>query len=40
MPATRPDAGSVTGEYVIDADAVTTRLAALAAREDLARYVL
>jgi ATP-dependent HslUV protease ATP-binding subunit HslU len=34
------DAGSVTGEYVVDADAVTTRLAALAAREDLARYVL
>jgi ATP-dependent HslUV protease ATP-binding subunit HslU len=34
------DAGSVTGEYVVDADAVTSRLAALAAREDLARYVL
>ncbi|MGE5319488.1 MAG: ATP-dependent protease ATPase subunit HslU, partial [Hyphomicrobiaceae bacterium] len=34
------DAGSTTGEYVVDADAVTTRLAALAAREDLARYVL
>ena len=34
------DAGSVTGEYVVDADVVTTRLAALAAREDLARYVL
>ena len=34
------DAGSFTGEYVVDADAVTTRLAALAAREDLARYVL
>jgi ATP-dependent HslUV protease ATP-binding subunit HslU len=34
------DAGSVTGEYVIDGDAVTNRLAALAASEDLARYVL
>jgi len=34
------DAGSPTGEYVVDAEAVTTRLAALAAREDLARYVL
>jgi ATP-dependent HslUV protease ATP-binding subunit HslU len=34
------DAGSVTGDYVIDADVVTARLAALAAREDLARYVL
>jgi ATP-dependent HslUV protease ATP-binding subunit HslU len=34
------DAGSVTGEHVIDADVVTSRLAALAAREDLARYVL
>ncbi len=34
------DAGNVTGEHRIDADAVTTRLAALAAREDLARYVL
>jgi len=34
------DAGSTTGEYAVDADAVTTRLAALAAREDLARYVL
>ncbi|MDQ1314246.1 MAG: ATP-dependent HslUV protease ATP-binding subunit HslU [Pseudomonadota bacterium] len=34
------DAGNVTGEHVVDADAVTTRLAALAAREDLARYVL
>ncbi|MBU2641044.1 MAG: ATP-dependent protease ATPase subunit HslU [Gammaproteobacteria bacterium] len=34
------DAGNVTGDYVVDADAVTTRLAALAAREDLARYVL
>mgnify|MGYP003446443577 CR=1 FL=1 len=34
------DAGSVTGEYVINAEAVTTRLAALASREDLARYVL
>ena len=34
------DAGNVTGDHVIDADAVTTRLAALAAREDLARYVL
>ncbi|MBW8328120.1 MAG: ATP-dependent protease ATPase subunit HslU [Thiobacillus sp.] len=34
------DAGSVSGEHVVDADTVTTRLAALAAREDLARYVL
>ena len=34
------DAGNVTGEYVVDADAVSLRLAALAAREDLARYVL
>ena len=34
------DAGAVSGDHVIDADAVTTRLAALAAREDLARYVL
>jgi ATP-dependent HslUV protease ATP-binding subunit HslU len=34
------DAGSVSGEYVIDSDVVTSRLAALAAREDLARYVL
>ncbi|MHB1144897.1 MAG: ATP-dependent protease ATPase subunit HslU [Thiobacillus sp.] len=34
------DAGSVTGEHVVDADTVTSRLAALAAREDLARYVL
>ncbi|MDO9635600.1 MAG: HslU--HslV peptidase ATPase subunit, partial [Thiobacillus sp.] len=34
------DAGNVTGEHRIDADAVTARLAALAAREDLARYVL
>ncbi len=34
------DAGSVTGEHVVDAEAVTSRLAALAAREDLARYVL
>ncbi|HEX7970721.1 MAG TPA: HslU--HslV peptidase ATPase subunit, partial [Thiobacillus sp.] len=34
------DAGNVTGAYVVDAEAVTTRLAALAAREDLARYVL
>ncbi|MDP3420075.1 MAG: ATP-dependent protease ATPase subunit HslU [Thiobacillus sp.] len=34
------DAGNVTGEHRIDADVVTTRLAALAAREDLARYVL
>jgi ATP-dependent HslUV protease ATP-binding subunit HslU len=34
------DAGSVTGDYLIDADVVTARLAALAAREDLARYVL
>ncbi|MDP2029632.1 MAG: ATP-dependent protease ATPase subunit HslU [Thiobacillus sp.] len=34
------DAGNVTGDHVIDADVVTLRLAALAAREDLARYVL
>jgi ATP-dependent HslUV protease ATP-binding subunit HslU len=34
------DAGNVTGDYVVDAEAVTQRLAALAAREDLARYVL
>jgi len=34
------DAGNVSGDHVVDADAVTTRLAALAAREDLARYVL
>jgi ATP-dependent HslUV protease ATP-binding subunit HslU len=34
------DAGSVSGEHVVDADTVTSRLAALAAREDLARYVL
>ncbi|OYW23196.1 MAG: HslU--HslV peptidase ATPase subunit, partial [Hydrogenophilales bacterium 12-63-5] len=34
------DAGNVTGEYVVDAEAVSSRLAALAAREDLARYVL
>ncbi|MFZ5575506.1 MAG: ATP-dependent protease ATPase subunit HslU [Pseudomonadota bacterium] len=34
------DAGQFTGEYIVDADIVTTRLAALAAREDLARYVL
>ncbi len=34
------DAGNVTGEHRIDADVVTSRLAALAAREDLARYVL
>jgi ATP-dependent HslUV protease ATP-binding subunit HslU len=34
------DAGSFTGKYIVDADAVTSRLAALAAREDLARYVL
>jgi ATP-dependent HslUV protease ATP-binding subunit HslU len=36
------DAGSIDvgSEYRIDADAVSTRLAALAAREDLARYVL
>ena len=34
------DAGDVTGEHIIDAEAVATRLAALAAREDLARYVL
>ncbi len=33
-------AGSFTGEYVVDADAVSTRLQALAQREDLARYVL
>jgi ATP-dependent HslUV protease ATP-binding subunit HslU len=34
------DAGSITGEHVVDAETVTSRLAALAAREDLARYVL
>jgi ATP-dependent HslUV protease ATP-binding subunit HslU len=34
------DAGNVTGEYVINAESVTNRLAALASREDLARYVL
>ncbi|HJX57883.1 MAG TPA: ATP-dependent protease ATPase subunit HslU, partial [Thiobacillus sp.] len=34
------DAGGVTGEHVIDAESVTSRLAALAASEDLARYVL
>jgi ATP-dependent HslUV protease ATP-binding subunit HslU len=34
------DAGNITGEYVVDGEAVTARLAALAAREDLARYVL
>mgnify|MGYP001209362553 CR=1 FL=1 len=34
------DAGNVGGDYTVDADTVTARLAALAAREDLARYVL
>ncbi len=34
------DAGGFTGEHIVDADAVTARLAALAQREDLARYVL
>ncbi|HRK78309.1 MAG TPA: ATP-dependent protease ATPase subunit HslU, partial [Thiobacillus sp.] len=34
------DAGNITGEYIVDAGSVTDRLAALAAREDLARYVL
>jgi len=34
------DAGNTTGEYIVDAESVTGRLAALAAREDLARYVL
>lgn len=34
------EAGTTPGEHVVDADVVTTRLAALAAREDLARYVL
>jgi ATP-dependent HslUV protease ATP-binding subunit HslU len=34
------DAGQFTGEYVVDGDAVTSRLQALAQREDLARYVL
>jgi ATP-dependent HslUV protease ATP-binding subunit HslU len=34
------DAGRVTGEHIVNAEAVTARLAALAAREDLARYVL
>jgi ATP-dependent HslUV protease ATP-binding subunit HslU len=34
------DAGHVTGEFLVNAEVVTARLAALAAREDLARYVL
>ncbi len=34
------DASTTTGEYLVDGEAVTTRLAALAASEDLARYVL
>ena len=34
------DAGNVSGDHTVDADAVSARLAALAAREDLARYVL
>ncbi|HEY9099181.1 MAG TPA: ATP-dependent protease ATPase subunit HslU [Thiobacillus sp.] len=34
------DAGNVTGEHLIDAETVTSRLASLAASEDLARYVL
>ena len=34
------DAGNIGGDYTVDADTVTARLAALAAREDLARYVL
>ncbi len=34
------DAGSIAGEHTVDADAVSQRLAPLAAREDLARYVL
>ncbi|MEQ1662879.1 MAG: ATP-dependent protease ATPase subunit HslU [Thiobacillus sp.] len=34
------DAGDVTGEHVVDAEVVSAKLEALAAREDLARYVL
>jgi len=34
------DAGNVSGDYTVDAGTVTGRLATLAAREDLARYVL
>ena len=34
------DAGNVSGDHTIDADTVSGRLSALAAREDLARYVL
>ncbi len=34
------EAGNTGGDHVIDAEAVSTRLSALAAREDLARYVL
>src|SRR5512139_1273584 len=34
------EAGHVTGEFTVNAEMVTARLAALAAREDLARYVL
>ncbi|OYW66050.1 MAG: HslU--HslV peptidase ATPase subunit [Hydrogenophilales bacterium 16-64-46] len=34
------DAGNVGGDHIVDAEAVSVRLGALAAREDLARYVL
>jgi ATP-dependent HslUV protease ATP-binding subunit HslU len=34
------DAGNVAGDHVVDAGVVASRLASLAAREDLARYVL
>ena len=34
------DAGNVGGAHTVDADAVSSRLGILAAREDLARYVL
>ena len=34
------DAGNVGGDHIVDAEAVSTRLGTLAAREDLARYVL
>ena len=34
------DAGTISGTHTVDADAVSSRLGILAAREDLARYVL
>jgi ATP-dependent HslUV protease ATP-binding subunit HslU len=34
------DAGNVGGDHIVDAEAVSARLGVLAAREDLARYVL